>query len=438
VVWIAAITVSIAGYVYLGYFLERTDFNQIIAVYFPLFGIYLFLIYTRFFNKGILIIVGAAFLLRLSMLAMTPNLTDDYFRNIWDGLLVANGQNPFMTTPAELIQRIPNIPGIDPVLFDQLNSPYYYSAYPPITQYIFGLSVKIFGDSVLANVIFFRIIILFAEFGTIMLLYRLTKKFQLPSSLVVLYAFNPLVIIELTGNLHFEAIMIFFVVFSIYWLVTGRQVLSAVTFALAVGVKLIPLLFLPLLLKHIGTSRSIRYYLIVGITTVLFCLPFLNIQAVSHYLSSLSLYFRAFEFNASIYYLIKGIILPLGNSDISTNLGIVLSVVIFVVIITFAVIKRDHGWISLVSGMLFCLTVYYLLAAHIHPWNLTPLLVLTIFTGYRYMLPWSLLVILTYSTYRTFPYAENLWLVAIEYIVVAGWFIYEWRARRKARQSIAG
>jgi hypothetical protein len=36
------------------------------------------------------------------------------------------------------------------------------------------------------------------------------------------------------------------------------------------------------------------------------------------------------------------------------------------------------------------------------------------------MLLWSWGVVLTYSAYRTFPYSENLWLVAIEYCLALG------------------
>jgi alpha-1,6-mannosyltransferase len=43
---------------------------------------------------------------------------------------------------------------------------------------------------------------------------------------------------------------------------------------------------------------------------------------------------------------------------------------------------------------------------------------------------WSLLVMVSYAAYRTFPYAENLWLVVIEYSVVAGWLTYEMLVKR--------
>ena len=417
------------GYVWLGYFTERTDFIQVFSTYTFLFGIYLVILYNSNFSDNFRVIIGAALLLRVSLLLMTPNLSDDYFRFIWDGQLVANGNNPYLITPSALISSAQTIPGITQALFEQLNSPTYYSVYPPICQFIFGLSAKINGSNVLGNVILIRFFILLAEFGTITLLHRLTRIFKLPQTLVLIYAFNPLVIIELTGNLHFEAIMIFFLLLAVYLLVKERPFLSAISFALAVGTKLIPIIFLPLLIKRLGKRKSAYYFMIVGVTILLFSTPFLSVQSISNYFSSLGLYFQAFEFNASIYYAVRWVGAQMASDSI-VNISIVLLPILSLVTIAIvAVRERMVDWQSLFTSMLFCLTAYLLFSTNVHPWNIAPLVVLAVFSGYRYVIPWSFLVMLTYVTYQTLPYSENLWFVAIEYLTVGGWMVYELRAK---------
>src|SRR5688572_20777215 len=76
---------------------------------------------------------------------------------------------------------------------------------------------------------------------------------------------------ELTGNLHFEAFMIFFTLVALYFLCQKRSPFSAVCLGLAVCSKLLPLIILPLLFKRLGFRNWLSYCLIVGsISLVLF------------------------------------------------------------------------------------------------------------------------------------------------------------------------
>jgi hypothetical protein len=72
----------------------------------------------------------------------------------------------------------------------------------------------------------------------------------------------------------------------------------------------------------------------------------------------------------------------------------------------------------LLVKMLFILTFYYLMATIVHPWYISVILALAVFTPYRFPMVWSAMLGLTYYAYSTMPYQENLWLVAVEYIVV--------------------
>jgi hypothetical protein len=234
-----------------------------------------------------------------------------------------------------------------------------------------------------------------------------------------------LVIIELTGNLHLEAVMLLFLVLAIYLLVLKKQVYAAVSFGLAVGVKLLPLIFLPLLIKRLGLAKSMIFYATVGATVVVLFLPFYSVDLIPNFFSSLRLYFQTFEFNASLYYLLRWIGYQLTGYNIIATLGIVLAIATFLTIIVIAVREKTVTWLSLFQGMLMCLTAYFLLATTVHPWYITSLVLVSLFTSYRYPIVWSAVIILSYSAYRTVPYSENLWLVAVEYVVVLSCMGYE-------------
>jgi hypothetical protein len=416
---------SLSGYIWIGHGTVRSDFGQLLILFGLLSGLYLVALYRKVFDVGFPFIIGSAMLLRASLMFMTPNLTDDYFRFIWDGLLFSHGYNPYLILPSQFIHSSHAITGITNSLYAGLNSPDFYTVYPPVCEFIFGLSAKLAGGNILGNIIIIRLVILLAEFGVIFLLHMLASKLTVSPNVVALYAFNPLVIIELTGNLHLEAVMLLFLVLAIYLLVMRKQLFAAVSFGLAVGVKLLPLIFLPLLIKRLGLTKSIIFCAIVGATLVVLFLPFYSLDLIPNFFSSLRLYFQTFEFNASLYYVIRCIGYQFAGYNIIATLGTALAIVAFITIVTIAVTEKTVTWLSLFQAMLMCLTAYFLLATTVHPWYITSLALMSVFTSYRYPIVWSVVIILSYAAYRTVPYSENLWLIAVEYMVVLSYMGYE-------------
>jgi alpha-1,6-mannosyltransferase len=409
---------SLAGYIWVGYGTVRSDFGQLLILFGCLSGLYFLALRKRFFNVPFPLVIASAMLLRTSLMLMTPNLSDDYFRFIWDGLLFAHGYNPYLFLPSQFFHGLHTITGITSSLYAGLNSPDYFTVYPPVCEFIFGLSAKLAGGNILGNIIIIRLIILMAEFAVIFLLYRLASKLSISPNLVAIYAFNPLVIIELTGNLHLEAIMLLFLVLSVYLLVQKKQLLAATSFGLAVGVKLLPLIFLPLLIKRLGWVKSITFYTIVGATLIVLFLPFLSVDLITNFFSSLRLYFQTFEFNASLYFLLRWLGYQITGYNVIATLGVILAIAVSLTIIFIAIKERAVTWLSLFQGMLMCLTAYFLLATTVHPWYITSLVLISLFTSYRYPVMWSAVIILSYAAYRTVPYSQNLWLVTIEYVIV--------------------
>ena len=75
--------------------------------------------------------------------------------------------------------------------------------------------------------------------------------------------------------------------------------------------------------------------------------------------------------------------------------------------------------------MLFAVSFYFLLSTTVHPWYIATPLLLGIFSKYRFPIVWSFVVMLSYSAYGKDGFDENLWLVGLEYFIVAGFAVWE-------------
>jgi len=80
--------------------------------------------------------------------------------------------------------------------------------------------------------------------------------------------------------------------------------------------------------------------------------------------------------------------------------------------------------------MLLLLSLYYFISATVHPWYIIFLVVLAVFSEYRFALAWSAVVILSYYAYALPDFKESGWLIALEYGTVLSFAIYEFVAYR--------
>jgi len=85
--------------------------------------------------------------------------------------------------------------------------------------------------------------------------------------------------------------------------------------------------------------------------------------------------------------------------------------------------------------MLFALTFYYFTATTVHPWYVTTLLILSVFTNYKFPLVWSFAIILSYLAYLNTNNTENLWIIGLEYAIVYSVFIWEVFINKKAMKK---
>jgi len=80
--------------------------------------------------------------------------------------------------------------------------------------------------------------------------------------------------------------------------------------------------------------------------------------------------------------------------------------------------------------MLFAFSIYFLLSTTVHPWYVVTPLAISIFTRYKFLVVWSFTVIFSYSAYGLTNFDEKLWLVVLEYLLVIGFLIYEWKKEK--------
>ena len=427
--------VSILLYFYIGYFLVRTNFSQLVFLWFSVFTCAYFLWKNNQDNFSFL--AGISLLFRLVFLFSIPNLSQDFYRFIWDGRMIFEGFNPYLSLPETFIEQR-NYPVNQAVTLyngmGEMNGSH-FTNYPPINQLCFLIAAFFANKSILGSVVVMRTLIILADVGILYFGKKLLEKLHLPVQNIFLYILNPFVIIELTGNLHFEPVMLFFLVWALYQLHQRKWIFAAILLACSVSVKLIPLLFLPLLFQWFvrrdkkpsskGLLQLISFYTIVLSTIILLFLPFFSSSLIDNYSNSVGLWFRNFEFNASFYYIAREIgYLFRGYNEIAV-IGKVMPVltIIFLLILTF--FRKNIPFKSLITAMLFGLSFYYFTTTTMHPWYIATLLMLAVFTKYRFPVIWSVVIILSYQAYANTPWKENLWFVTLEYLIVYSFLVYE-------------
>jgi hypothetical protein len=385
-----------------------------------------------------LAILGLLF--RLIFIGVLPNLSQDFYRFLWDGRLLLEGVNPYLITPESYIDgssMISKTVFMDEAqdLVDGMGSlnASHYSNYPPLNQILFSIAALFAGKSVIGSTIILSLINILADIGILFVGRKILLILGKEPKWIFWYFLNPFIIIELSGNLHFEGVMLFLFVWSLYLLFKRSWVASAIILGLSISVKLIPLLFLPLFIQwFIKKGNPIKgllklgiyYILSLGIFIISFT-PFISKEIISHYLGTIGLWFYDFEFNASMYYIIRWIGFKIVGWNIIKTVGIIIPILVFLFVLALSIFRNNKGIDRLVTTMLFAVSFYFLMATTVHPWYIATPLLLSLFTNYRFPIVWSLLVIISYSAYGENGFHENLWLVGIEYIVLILFFFWE-------------
>ncbi|MDH5381355.1 MAG: polyprenol phosphomannose-dependent alpha 1,6 mannosyltransferase MptB [Cyclobacteriaceae bacterium] len=411
--------ISAIAYIFLGYFVKRTDHLYLVVAYLLLFLSYIALLKyykTDDFKKFFII----SLIFRVLLLFSIPALSDDIYRFIWDGKLLQAGMDPYQYIPSALTFE----DGFMQNLYENLNSQHYYSVYPPVSQWIFLAAVTLFPKSIIGATVVIRLLIILAETGTLFLLFRLLKMKHANLRGVFIYALNPLVILELTGNLHFEAFLIFFTLLAYTLLKYHKAMVSGIIMGLSIGVKLLPLIFLPFFLRRLSLKNNTKFFGVLGISLLVIFFPFFYSGNIEGIVQSITLYFKKFEFNASIYYLVREYGFYDKGYNIISTAGPKLALFTFVSImglVLFDLLRKR----KLMEMMLFAGLIYFMNATTVHPWYVLPLLAFSTLTHFKWPVVWSFLIFFTYMGYTATGYNENYVFILLEYLVLALFVIYE-------------
>lgn len=409
----------VAGFFYLVYFIPRENFWLTFTIYFALFAGMAAVYILKEPPKWLWVFI-AGLIIRASLLVVIPRWSEDYARFLWDGELVKMHQNPYLETPEDWLQNHPE--SANPYLkglFETMNSSEYFSVYPPLNQAIFFVAAWGGDLNPKQGILILRLALIGGEIGVFFLLLKLFDHFQLPEKRLILYWLNPLVIMEITGNLHFEGLVLLFLLASIFWLSRSKYALAGGAWGLSIGMKLLPLMLVPSLISFAKTRKSTAFWIGSALALILSFAWLLIDNSWIHFLQSLKLYQSKFEFNASIYYLLREVGYWVKGYNVIGEITPILSGITLVGILYFSWKRKPQNLIQLIDLWVLIYLFYILLQPVIHPWYLIPAFGLSLFTHKKAFLIWTFTVIFSYQAYGNSDYHEKAIFLFIEYSILA-------------------
>lgn len=404
---------------FLGNLVPRTDFQTTLGIFVLLFGLMMLIFSLSEENTPWFFIFIAGLLIRFSLFLAIPLWSDDYARFLWDGELIRMQENPYGETPRQFLENHPlETTEILNQLFPLLNSPDYYSVYPPLNQGVFWLAAKASNGLIANGIIGLRLLLILGEIAVFMLFLKLFKAFQKPTKLLWLYWLNPLVILEITGNLHFEGLVLLLLLASVFAFHRSQEPLSGGFWGFAVGMKLLPMIMIPTWFFFSETRKNILFWAGAILALIISLGWFFVSAAGSNFMQSLSLYQGKFEFNASIYYLLREVGFWIQGYNTIATLTKFLSLTTLVVIVFFSWKKKPQTLPELVDLWVLIYLVYLILQPVVHPWYLIPAFGLSLLTNRNTFMVWTFAVIFSYQAYGNPDFKENSLFLFVEYALV--------------------
>ncbi len=201
-------------------------------------------------KRLIWMIFAAGLAARLVLMMSEPILEDDYQRYLWDGAVVTQGLNPYLKSPEDIRTGITEGPlqvlkeEAGPV-FKRINHKDLTSIYPPLTQAAFALANTIAPFSLTA----WRGILLAADMATFVLLLLCLDALGRSRLWSALYWWSPVLLKEIFNSAHFDVLIFPFLLGALLLASRRRPIAASAMLGLAAGIKLWPVLLLPLILR---------------------------------------------------------------------------------------------------------------------------------------------------------------------------------------------
>jgi hypothetical protein len=223
----------------------------------------LFLLRARGRAPSVALIVLVALVARGLVCTSPPLLETDFHRYLWDGALTAHGISPYQLAPAKLDagdlgsgsnatleSLVKDAQGV----LNRINHPHLTTIYPPVAQLFFAAAHAItpFHPTGL-RAIFFA-----ADATTFGLLVLVLRSLGLPVGQIAWYAWNPILLREVYSSVHMDALLLPVIAASMLAAVRHRAGLAAVLLTLAAGIKVWPVVLVPIIIRTLlGRWRTL-------------------------------------------------------------------------------------------------------------------------------------------------------------------------------------
>jgi hypothetical protein len=248
----------------------------------------------------------------LLFLLKPPGLDDDIHRYVWDGRVQRLGYNPYILAPSD-----PALAGLHTPETRTLNHPDLPSPYPPGAQ-LFFRAVTAIHESTFALKAAFVI----CDLLIVLVLLDVLRFSGQGAHLVLAFAWNPLLAIEVAGSGHVDIVGALLLVVSVAALGRRWRATAAVTFGLAVAVKFLPIVLLPLYWKRV----RFRDAALAAVVVVLLYVPFLNHSFFNQGripIGSLGTYVQSFRFNGPVFAALARVAPPQLLTGLAVLVGLV-------------------------------------------------------------------------------------------------------------------
>jgi alpha-1,6-mannosyltransferase len=239
----------------------------------------------KFPRRVVILGIVLAALWHIAFLRLPPGPEDDIHRYVWDGRLQRLGYNPYVVVPSD-----PAVRALHSAETRNLNNPDLPTPYPPAAQ-LFFRGVTAIHESAFA----LKLAFVLCEFAIVFVLLDLLRSNRKGAHLVLAYAWNPLLAIEVAGSGHIDIVGALLLLVSVAALSRAWRTTAAIALGLAIAVKFLPLVLLPLYWKRV----RIRDALLAVVVVALLYTPFLHHGHIP--IGSLGTYVQGFRFNGPLF-----------------------------------------------------------------------------------------------------------------------------------------
>ena len=333
----------------------------------------------------------------VEFLRLPSGADDDIHRYVWDGRLQRLGYNPYLVVPND-----PAVKSLHTAETRNLNNPNLPSPYPPGAQLFFRAVISIRESTFAMKVAF-----VLCDFAIALILLDILRTTGRAEHLVLACAWNPLLAIEVAGSGHIDIVGALFLAVSAAALARRWRTPAAVALGLAVAVKLLPIVLLPLYWKRIRIRDAA---LAAGVFALLY-VPFLNHGRVPF--GSLGTYVQSFRFNGPVFAALDQIVSPKLLALLAVLVGLATAILLRRAAPEWS--PDEFAWPMAAS--LLCAPVVF-------PWYLLWLLPFLSSASTLLIIVWTVSIIPTYVMWhlRTLgrPWgALPVWVMLLEYGCVA-------------------